>query len=81
MLYVYVLVYVYTHFTVKIKSSVLFCSVLKLDDESSNLTTATTLYGRYKWLRLPFGTIVSTDIFAKMLYDCIHDLSGIQFIA
>ena len=28
MLYVYVLVYVYTHFTVKIKSSVLFCSVL-----------------------------------------------------
>ena len=54
---------------------------VKLDDESSNLTTFTTPYGRYKWLRLPFGTSVSAEIFAKRLYDCVHDLSGIVCIA
>ena len=48
---------------------------------SSNLTTFTTPYGRYKWLRLPFGTSVSAEIFAKRLYDCVHDLSGIVCIA
>ena len=32
-------------------------------------------------LRLPFGTSASADIFAKMLYDCVHDLSGIVCIA
>ena len=42
---------------------------VKLDDESSNLTTFTTLFGRYKWLSLPFGTSVSAEIFAKRLYD------------
>ena len=31
---------------------------VKLDDESSNLTTFTMPYGRYTWLRLPFGTSV-----------------------
>ena len=54
---------------------------VKLDDESSNLTTFTMPYGRYKWLRLPFGTSVSAEIFAKRLYDCVHDLSGIVCIA
>ena len=54
---------------------------VKLDDESSNLTIFTTPYGRYKWLRLPFGTSVSAEIFAKRLYDCVHDLSGIVCIA
>ena len=32
-------------------------------------------------LRLPFGTSASADIFAKRLYDCVHDLSGIVCIA
>ena len=54
---------------------------VKLDDESSNSTTFTTPYGRYKWLRLPFGTSVSAEIFAKRLYDCVHDFSGIVCIA
>ena len=52
---------------------------VKLDDESSNMTT--TPYGRYKGLRLPFGTGVSAEIFGKGLYDCVHDLSGIVCIA
>ena len=53
----------------------------KLDDESSNTITFTTPYGRYKWLRIPFGTSVSAEIFAKRLHDCVHDLSGIVCIA
>ena len=54
---------------------------LRLDDESSNLTTFTTPYGRYKWMRLPFDTSVSADMLAKRLSDCIHDLSSIVCIA
>ena len=33
--------------------------MLKLDNESSKLTTFETPYGRYRWLRLPMGLSVS----------------------
>ena len=32
--------------------------MLKLDNESSKLTTFETPYGRYRWLRLPMGLSV-----------------------
>ena len=32
-------------------------------------------------IALPFGTSVSAEIFAKRLYDCVHDLSGVVCIA
>jgi len=41
---------------------------LELDEESSMLTTFVTPYGRYRWLRLPFGLSVSSDIFQKHLH-------------
>ena len=40
---------------------------LELDDESSLLTTFATPHGRYRWLRLPFGLCVSSEIFQKHL--------------
>lgn len=40
---------------------------LELDDESSLLTTLATPHGRYRWLRLPFGLCVSSEIFQKHL--------------
>ena len=36
-----------------------------LDDESSKLTSFMTPFGRYCWLRLPFGLSVSSEIFGK----------------
>ena len=38
---------------------------LELDHESSMLTTFATPYGRYRWLRLPFGLSVSSEIFSE----------------
>ena len=36
---------------------------LKLDDASSRLTTFETPFGRYRWLRLPFGISPAPEIF------------------
>ena len=54
---------------------------VKLDDESSLLTTFQTCFGRYRWLRLPFGLNVSSEIFQKRLLDAFADLRGIVCIA
>ena len=36
-----------------------------LDKPSSMVTTFQTCFGRYRWLRLPFGLCVSSEIFQK----------------
>ncbi|CAA9995923.1 unnamed protein product, partial [Nesidiocoris tenuis] len=48
---------------------------IKLDEKSSKLTTFWTPFGRYRFLRLPFGLNVSTDI-----YQCrVHEVfAGIK---
>ena len=38
-----------------------------LDFRSSFLTTFNTLWGKYKWLRMPFGLKVSGDVFQERL--------------
>ncbi len=52
-----------------------------LDHESSLLTTFQTCFGRYRWLRLPFGLSVSSEIFQKKLLENLQGLSGIACIA
>ena len=54
---------------------------IELDEESSKLTTFQTCFGRYKWLRLPFGLNVSSEIFQKRIFQCFSGLSGIVCIA
>ena len=54
---------------------------VKLDEEASKLTTFQTSYGRYKWLRLPFGLSVSAEIFQKKLFESLAGLDGIICIA
>lgn len=39
-----------------------------LDEKSSFLTTLQTCFGRYRWLRLPFGLSVSSEIFKGNFY-------------
>ena len=54
---------------------------LELDHESSMLTTFATPYGRYCWLRLPFGLSVSSEIFQKHLHQELQGLPGVKCIA
>ena len=52
-----------------------------LDEPSSILTTFQTCFGRYRWLRLPFGTSVSLEIFQKRLLQALDGLIGVVCVA
>lgn len=60
--------------TVDLKAGYWHCI---LDEESSLLTTFSTPYGRYRWLRLPFGLSVSSEIFQKRVNQALEGLEGI----
>ena len=60
--------------TVDLKAGYWHCV---LDEESSLLTTFSTPYGRYWWLRLPFGLSVSSEIFQKRENQALEGLEGI----
>ena len=51
-----------------------------LDDTASKLTTFQTPLKKYKWNRLPFGQMVSGDIFQRRVHDALVDLEGIYCI-
>ena len=53
---------------------------IQLDEESSFLTTFNTPFGRYRWLRLPFGIKVSSEIFQKHLNQVLEGLVGVVCI-
>ena len=61
-----------------LKSGYLHC---ELDHESSLLTTFATPFGRFRWLRLPFGLKVSSEIFQKRLHQALEGLEGVRCIA
>ena len=46
-----------------------------LDYESSLLTTFATPFGHYRWLRLPFGLKLSSEIFQKRLHKALKGLA------
>lgn len=48
-----------------------------LDYDSSILTTFQTGFGRFRWLRLPFGLNVSSEIFQKRLLQALEGLEGV----
>ncbi len=54
---------------------------LELDYESSMLTTFATPYGRFRWVRLPFGLSVSSEIFQMRLHQELDGLPGGKCIA
>ena len=52
-----------------------------LDEESSYLTTFSAPFGRYRFKRLPFGLVVSQDVFQKQLDTAFEGLDGVTGIA
>lgn len=54
---------------------------VKLDSESTDLTTFWTPYGKYKWLRMPFGLSSSPEEFQRRLSDALAGLDGTMIVA
>lgn len=52
-----------------------------LDENSSKLTSFWTPFGRYRWLRLPFGITSAPEIFQTKLQEIIHGLKGVECLA
>ncbi len=52
-----------------------------LDEESSLMTTMHTSFGRYRWLRLPFGVSSAPEEFQMRLSTALEGLEGVINIA
>ena len=51
--------------------------IVELDSESSVLTTFNMPWGKYKCLRLPFGSTVSADVFQERLNGVLKNIKGV----
>ena len=54
---------------------------VSLDDASSKLTTFNTPYGRFRWLRMPFGISSAPEEFQKRMNNTFEGLKGTAVIA
>jgi transposase InsO family protein len=50
---------------------------LRLDSASADLCTFATPWGRFKFLRLPFGVSPAPEVFHRIIADLIQDLPGV----
>ncbi|XP_072175145.1 uncharacterized protein [Diadema setosum] len=54
---------------------------VKLDEESSRLTTFNSPFGRYRFKRLPFGLSASQDVFQTKMNQILEGCSGVICMA
>lgn len=54
---------------------------VELEERSSKLTSFWTPFGRYRWLRLPFGISSAPEIFQTKLQEIIQGLDGVECLA
>ena len=54
---------------------------VELDEDSSYLTTFGTQYGRYWWLKMPFGISSAPEYFQHRLDQAIEGLPGVRTVA
>lgn len=54
---------------------------VKLDQDSSILTTFNTPFGRFKWNRMPLGISPAGEIFQRRLDQAIEGLDGVRTVA
>ena len=53
---------------------------MKLNEESSKLCTFNTLFGRYRFTRLPFGIKSAPEVFQKKMSQVLEDIDGVGAI-
>ena len=53
---------------------------LELDNESSKLCTFNTPFGRYRYLRLPFGIKCASELYQSKMCEMIEDIEGAEVI-
>ncbi|XP_018402108.1 PREDICTED: uncharacterized protein K02A2.6-like [Cyphomyrmex costatus] len=51
---------------------------IKLTEKSSKLTTFNTPYGRYKFLRLPYGISSAPEVFHRCFQDIFSNIEGVE---
>lgn len=54
---------------------------IPLEDRSTYLTTFNTPFGRYRWLRMPFGICSAPEIFQRHMHQLIEGLAGVEVVA
>ena len=68
----------------KVFTSLYVCSGfwhVPLDEQSSLLTTFHIPFGRYRWMRMPFGISSAPEVFQGHIHQIIEGLQGIEVIA
>ena len=53
---------------------------ISLDEESSYLTTFGTPWGKYRWMRLPFGVSPAPEEFQRKMNDIVAGLDGVKAV-
>ncbi|XP_021348815.1 uncharacterized protein K02A2.6-like [Mizuhopecten yessoensis] len=53
---------------------------MRLDNESSKLCTFNTPFGRYRFMRLPFGVNSAPEVFQRAISEMVHDIDGTEAI-
>ena len=51
---------------------------VKLDEASSKLCTFNTPFGRFRWLRLPFGLCSAPEVFHKIIQTIYENTDGVE---
>ena len=54
---------------------------IQLDEMSSFTTTMQTPWGRYRWLRLPYGISYAPEEFQRRIHEALDGLEGVFNIA
>ena len=54
---------------------------VKLTEQSSFYTTFNTPFGRFRWLRMPFGISSTPEIWQRKMHEAIEGLQGVEVIA
>jgi len=54
---------------------------IKLSNQSSYMCTFNTPFGRYRWLRLPYGLSSAPEIFQRRMHEVVEGLHGTEVIA
>ena len=54
---------------------------IKLEEESSYLTTSNTPFGRYRWKRMPFGISSAPEVFQHRMCETVEGLRGVEVVA